>query len=108
MFSARRVWPFRGRMIERLWTPPGNSAGAAAPWGTAIAAAGHGAASVASGDLALIQIVAERSGAGRAWTLPAGRDRAAQPGPLGVATRAARERVAVAAAQAIGDGRCDA
>jgi glycerophosphoryl diester phosphodiesterase len=85
-----------------------KNAAAAAPLGVAIAAAEYGAASVASGDLALIQIVAERSGAARAWTLPAGRDTAAHPGPFGLATRAARERVARAAAQAIGDGRCDA
>jgi glycerophosphoryl diester phosphodiesterase len=81
---------------------------AAAPLGAAIAAAGHGAESVASGDRALIQIVAERSGAARAWTLPAGRDTAAHSGPFGLATRASRDRVARAAAQAIGDGRCDA
>jgi glycerophosphoryl diester phosphodiesterase len=87
-----------------------KNAAAAAPLGAAIAAAGHGAASVASGDLALIQIVAERSGAARAWTLPAGRDAfvAAHPGPWGLATRAARGRVERAAAQAIADGRCDA
>ena len=87
-----------------------KNAAAAGPLGAAIAAAGHGAASVASGDLALIQIVAERSGAARAWTLPAGRHAfsAAHPGPLGLATRAARARVERAAAQAIADGRCDA
>jgi glycerophosphoryl diester phosphodiesterase len=85
-----------------------KNAAAAAPLGAAIAAAGHGAASVVSGDLELIQIVAERSGAARAWTLPAGRDVCAHAGPWGLATRAARARVERAATQAIVDGRCDA
>src|SRR5258708_5067272 len=85
-----------------------KNAAAAAPLGAAIAAAGYGVASVASGDLALIQTVAERSGAARAWTLPAGRAACAHAGPWGLATRAARARVERAAAQAIADGRCDA
>jgi glycerophosphoryl diester phosphodiesterase len=87
-----------------------KNAAAAAPLGAAIAAAGHGAASIVSGDLALIQIVAEQSGAARAWTLPAERGAftAAHPGPWGLATGAARRRVERAAAQAIAEGRCDA
>jgi glycerophosphoryl diester phosphodiesterase len=87
-----------------------KNASAAGPLGDAIAAAGYGSHTIASGDLTLVDIVAQRSGAARAWTLPARRSTGptAPAGPWGLATTAARRRVERAAVAALNDGRCDA
>lgn len=87
-----------------------KNAAAARPLGDAIAAVGYGPQTIASGDLTLVDIVGQRSGATRAWTLPARRSSGptAPAGPLGLATAAARRRVQRAAAVALAAGRCDA
>ena len=87
-----------------------KNAAAARPLAEAIAAAGYGARTIVSGALADADVVGRGCGARRAWTLPGERgcDPPAHAGPLGLATRAARDRVRAAAVAAIAAGRCDA
>lgn len=88
-----------------------KAAGAATRLGHALLAAGLGPRTIVSGsELKAVDTVARISAAARAWTLPTGRG--AQPavraGWWGLATRAARRRVELAAIEAIRDGRCEA
>jgi glycerophosphoryl diester phosphodiesterase len=87
-----------------------KSAAAAAELGDLIAASGYGPRTVVSGALADVDAVARRSGATRAWTLPAapGAHPAAHAGPVSLATRASRQRVEHASVWALTTGRCEA
>jgi len=72
--------------------------------GAALAAHQLGSRTMVCGEWQAVIEAAERGGAQAARTLPA-RPQAA-PGPFGLATRRARERVRGAAVSAIGSGRC--
>lgn len=88
-----------------------KAAGAATRVGQALAAAGLGPHAIVSGDaLEALDTVARISAATRAWTLPTDRGarHAVRSGWWGLATRAARRRVELAAIEAIRDGRCEA
>jgi glycerophosphoryl diester phosphodiesterase len=82
----------------------------AMPLAHALRAAGFGARTIVSGDLAHVDIVGRLCGAARAWTLPARSGTAPPPasGPWGLATPAARRRVTQAAVLALSRGDCDA
>ena len=87
-----------------------KNAAAAAPLGDAIARAGYANKTIVSGELTLIQAVAQHCEATRAWTLPSN-DPAVTPagaGPLGIATPTAKLRVRRAGAQAIEARHCEA
>ncbi|HEX3873809.1 MAG TPA: glycerophosphodiester phosphodiesterase [Solirubrobacteraceae bacterium] len=96
---------------------------AARPLGELLAARGFGGRTIVCGRLDDVELAGRISGSARAWTLPTGRgpglglggqpatggrEPAAPPGFVGLATRKARRRVELAGSSGIEAGRCDA
>jgi glycerophosphoryl diester phosphodiesterase len=74
--------------------------------GEHLAALDLGARTIVCGELAASIEAAQISGAQVGWTMPVRPD--AAPGPWGMATRRAKQRLRTAAAAALQSGRCDA